>query len=195
MDGRFEEFRLKEKSGEDAVARWRRVLLPAVSLAIPSVGAAPLVEKILEEYPLDPGGIHGPGHWLRVMAYGRLLAAQNGAGLKVLALFGLLHDARRFFERRDPGHGARAAVYARRLAGEGLLEVPSRELDLLCRACAGHTGGLGHPELTVATCWDADRLDLHRFGWEIDPAQLNTAEAVAFVSRPEPPFLETFLTR
>jgi uncharacterized protein len=165
----------------------RRTLAAAVVSGELPPATESLVGKILMDYRLDPKGIHGPAHWLRVMDYGRMLGEKNGANLKVVALFGLIHDARRISDRHDPCHGARAASYARDLAREGRLRVSSRDLDVLCIACEGHTAGRTHPDLTVRTCWDADRLDLRRFGWEIDPGRLNTPEAVELASRPEIP--------
>ena len=37
---------------------------------------------------------------------------------------------------------------------------------LLEDACARHTDGLTEADITVQTCWDADRLDLGRVGIE-----------------------------
>lgn len=180
-------------SSGDTVEIWRRTLASAlVSGELPSATES-LVGKILKDYRLDLKGIHGPGHWLRVMDYGRMLAEKNGADPKVIALFGLIHDARRIADRHDPLHGARAASYARDLAKEGRIRVSGRDLDLLCIACEGHTAGRPYPDLTVRTCWDADRLDLQRFGWEIDTDRLNTPEAVELASRPEHPVKNFFI--
>jgi|GEM_PF-4976417 len=187
MDGNLPHAGEEKGSSGDTVESCRRALAATVVSGELPPETESLVGKILKDYRLDPKGIHGPAHWLRVMDYGRMLGEKNGANLKVVALFGLIHDARRLSDHHDPHHGARAAAYARELATEGRLRVSSRDLDLLCSACEGHTAGRTHPDLTVRTCWDADRLDLHRFGWEIDPGQLNTPEAVEFVSRPETP--------
>jgi uncharacterized protein len=52
-------------------------------------------------------------------------------------------------------------------------------MELLVRACSGHTGGTieDDQDITVLTCWDADRLDLGRVGKTIDPNRLCTAAA------------------
>jgi uncharacterized protein len=47
----------------------------------------------------------------------------------------------------------------------------------LHRACAGHTHERTHPDVTVQTCWDADRLDLGRVGTTPDPNWLCTEVA------------------
>jgi uncharacterized protein len=173
----------------------RRVLAAAITGGTAAANHNFLAGRILRDYRLPLRGIHGPAHWLRVMEYGRRLAEKTGADAKVVGLFGLLHDARRHADRHDPDHGPRGAAFARQLAEEGILVVSGPELDALCRACAGHTAGLAPSDVTVATCWDADRLDLHRFGWTIDPLQLNTRAAVEFVSAADPPFLESFFSR
>jgi len=172
----------------------RRVLAAAIAGGTVAADHGSLAGRILRDYRLALRGIHGPAHWLRVMEYGSRLAAKTGADAKVVGLFGLLHDARRRADRHDSGHGPRGAAYARQLAEEGVLVVSGPELQVLCRACEGHTAGLNPSDVTIGTCWDADRLDLHRFGWTIDPLQLNTRAAVEFVSGPAPPFLESFFS-
>ena len=44
------------------------------------------------------------------------------------------------------------------------LHLPPHQLELLCEACAFHTDGLTEADVTIQTCWDADRLDLGRVG-------------------------------
>ena len=51
------------------------------------------------------------------------------------------------------------------------------ELGLLVVACQGHSDGQTHEDVTVSTCWDADRLDLGRVGIRPDPRRLCTAAA------------------
>ena len=65
----------------------------------------------------------------------------------------------------------RAAQMARRIAGD-LIDVTKLELDLLRRACEGHSDGHLEADVTIMTCWDADRLDLGRVGIRPDPARL-----------------------
>ena len=51
------------------------------------------------------------------------------------------------------------------------------ELRLLELACREHSSGRIHADVTVQTCWDADRLDLGRVGIKPNPAYLCTEEA------------------
>jgi uncharacterized protein len=48
---------------------------------------------------------------------------------------------------------------------------------LLYLACAGHTGDKNQPDITIQTCWDADRLDLGRVRVTPHPSRLCTAAA------------------
>ena len=46
------------------------------------------------------------------------------------------------------------------------------ELQLQMEACRGHSDGHLNADVTVMTCWDADRLDLGRVGIRPDPERL-----------------------
>jgi uncharacterized protein len=108
-------------------------------------------------------GFHGRDHWLRVLLNGRLLAIETGANLRVVELFALLHDSCRENENDDPLHGHRAAAYARELRGTWF-DATDAEMDLLTLASELHSDGHTEADVTVQTCWDADRLDLGRVG-------------------------------
>src|SRR5262249_56457260 len=123
---------------------------------------------------------HGITHWARVLENGRRLATETAADLAVVALFAVLHDSQRVNEGSDPDHGPRAAEFAVQTRGT-LFDLPDREFALLHRACAGHTHERTHPDPTIQTCWDADRLDLGRVGIVPHPNRLGTDVA----KRPE----------
>lgn len=143
-------------------------------------GAKPWDERLVAAlragYRLRWEGIHGWPHWLRVRENGARLAAVTGADLEVVEAFALLHDAARRNDAWDPGHGARAAELVLLLAGE-LLRLGRSQLEQLTYACAYHTEGRLDADVTIQTCWDADRLDLGRVGIEPDPALLCTEAA------------------
>ncbi len=126
-----------------------------------------LIQAILDQYTLALDGVHGVTHWARVLENGRRLAARTNANLAVVQLFAIFHDAKRRNEGRDHGHGRRGAEYAAELRGT-LFTLSDHEFSLLYTACAHHTDGLTEGDVTVRTCWDADRLDLGRVG--IEPA-------------------------
>src|SRR5262245_2768184 len=123
----------------------------------------PILDGILDEYILPLDGDHGVAHWARVLENGRKLVEKPQANADVVTLFAILHDSRRTNEGHDPDHGPRGASFARRIRGM-LFDLLDHEFDLLCRACEGHTHERTHPDVTIQTCWDSDRLDLGRVG-------------------------------
>lgn len=127
------------------------------------------------EYLLGLDSIHGPSHWRRVEGYGLYLSEHTGADPMVVRLFALFHDCRRLNESWDPMHGQRGADRALELSDK--IPLDGAGLDLLRAACAGHTHIQFSANSTVATCWDADRLDLDRVCIAPDPDRLNTNEA------------------
>ena len=134
---------------------------------MPSLITNELMEFARSEFRLDWHGIHGAGHWARVRHNGLMLAAHTGANPRVVEYFAFLHDLGRENDNRDPEHGTRAAAIAENIAGD-LINVSASELTLLTEACVGHSQGHLVADVTVMTCWDADRLDLGRVG--ITPA-------------------------
>jgi len=122
-----------------------------------------LVQHILSEYSLPWDGVHGVSHWARVLENGRRLAGQSGANLAVVELFAVLHDSKRINEAIDDGHGQRGADFARLLRGQ-YFDLADAQFELLALACIDHTNGGTEADITVQTCWDADRLDLYRVG-------------------------------
>lgn len=136
----------------------------------------PLVRAVAPGHHRGGAGSHGLTHWARVLENGLRLAPETGANVTVVALFAVFHDARRRNDGRDPGHGERGALLARELREEWL-DLPDAAMDLLHQACAHHTGGRTDPDVTVRTCWDADRLDLPRAGVRVRPEWLCTPAA------------------
>jgi uncharacterized protein len=107
---------------------------------------------------------------------GLLLAPHTGANTRVIEYFAFLHDLGRENDYHDPEHGCRAAAIAKSIAGD-LIAVTVDELDLLIEACRGHSDGHLVADVTVMTCWDADRLDLGRVGIRPDPQRLCNTQA------------------
>jgi uncharacterized protein len=120
-----------------------------------------LIEVVRDQYALDWHGLHGISHFNRVRENGLRVAESTGAMLHIVQLFAFLHDSKRVNDAKDPGHGPRAAAFARELNGS-VFSLSPYELDLLAYACEHHTEGMTEGDITVQTCWDADRLDLWR---------------------------------
>jgi uncharacterized protein len=147
-----------------------------IKLGISEVITDDLLETLKKHYQLDWYGLHGYNHWLRVRENGLRLAKLNGANSKIIELFAFTHDNQRLSDSVDPKHGPRASLFIRNHLVDRL-DLTKIEFDILCEACKTHTGGLRHKDLTVRTCWDADRLDLMRAGITPNPLLLNTPEA------------------
>ena len=137
-----------------------------------------LVRTVVDAFPISTKGYHGPAHWFRVRANGLRVAQSSGADTHVVELFALFHDSQRRNEGWDPKHGRRGAALAALLRGT-LFDLDDERFELLHQACCGHTSGRhgDTDDVTVMTCWDADRLDLGRVGIRPDPQRLFTAAA------------------
>ena len=115
-------------------------------------------------------------HWARVYENGLHLAESTGANKRVVQLFAVFHDSRRFNEGWDPEHGPRGANLAESMRGK-YFELPDDEFDLLFTVCSLHTKAKTHVDKTIQACFDADRLDLSRVGKTLDPKLLCTNAA------------------
>ena len=122
-----------------------------------------LIEVIREEFALSLDGIHGTAHWDRVRENGLQLAELTGADPEVVELFAYLHDSKRHDDGFDPDHGVRAAEFIQTLNGS-LITLSDADLERLVYACIHHSKDITEGEITVQTCWDADRLDIGRIG-------------------------------
>ena len=143
---------------------------------MPGLITRELIRFARTEFRLDWDGIHGASHWARVRRNGLLLARLTGANTRVIEYFAFLHDLGRANDYHDPEHGWRAAAIAQNIAGD-LIAVNGDELGLLATACRGHSDGYLVADVTVMTCWDADRLDLGRVGIRPDPGRLCNPQA------------------
>lgn len=132
-----------------------------------------LLQLIKETFKLNWKGVHGLSHWARVRVNGLLIARQNGANQRIVELFAFLHDVKREAEFNDPDHGERAARFIEKLPNE-VLDINDQEKLLLIYACEFHSTGMVEGDLTVRTCWDADRLDLGRGGQRPNTKKLCT---------------------
>ena len=135
-----------------------------------------LIRIIQQEFALSLNGIHGTSHWVRVRENGLRLTEVTGAKREVVELFAYLHDSKRLNDGFDPGHGKRAAEFVKTLDGS-LIPLPEGDLELLVYACLHHSKDITEAEITIQTCWDADRLDLGRIGIKPDAGYLCTPAA------------------
>ena len=135
-----------------------------------------LIEAATAHYRLPLDGRHGRRHWQRVLENGLRLAEHTGADREIVALFALMHDLGRQNEGIDSEHGVRSAQIASELrTAHPFLD--GKRFQILYTACEQHNLGYTEGDITVQTCWDADRLDLGRIGMMPEPRYLCTAAA------------------
>ena len=122
--------------------------------------------------------IHGLDHWFRVWQNAQTLnGVETGADMEVVALYALFHDSMRINDGKDPSHGIRGYRLWERfysLHPEVGRYFSDRRGELLFEACVEHNRGERSTNPTIATCWDADRLDLHRKGIWPDARYMST---------------------
>lgn len=147
-----------------------------------------LIQITKKTFQLDWKGVHGVSHWARVRINGLLIAKENGANQRVIELFAFLHDIKREADFNDPQHGERAARFIGSLSDE-FLGLNGAEKQLLMLACEDHSKGLVEGDITIRTCWDADRLDLGRGG-----LRPNTDKLCTDIAK-QPDFFEQAYTR
>lgn len=138
-----------------------------------------MVKKLLDilerESPFFTSPIHGLKHWKTVERNGLYLSEFTGADKSVVSYFAYLHDCMRENEQIDPGHGLRGAEFAQMHRQAILLN--ENQFEKLFYACEHHTDGEPTNCGTSSTCWDADRLDIGRVGFVVDPKYLASQEA------------------
>jgi uncharacterized protein len=135
-----------------------------------------IATRATQRFPLSLKGVHGLAHWQRVQENGLRLAEHNHADQDTIRLFSFLHDCCRENDRFDPDHGPRAAEFLASLRDE-LITATDEEFGRLFEAIRDHTRVIHNRDVTIATCWDADRLDIGRVGVRPDRRFLNTAIA------------------
>lgn len=134
-----------------------------------------LLNLVFSQFKLDIDGDHGISHWRNVLKIGNYLAKETKADIKIVNLFAYLHDSKKENDAYDPEHGRKAAVFAQELFAKKLLPLSSEQLDKLVFACQYHADAVAKSnDITIQTCWDADRLDLWRVGVMPDKKLLNT---------------------
>jgi len=122
---------------------------------------------------------HGINHWDNVWMNGQEIGWAVDADMEVVEYFSYLHDCQRWSEGSDWLHGPRAAQFAHE--NRELFDLSSSQFKDLIGAVAGHTklqpGCKAGENPTIAACWDADRLDIWRVGYAVDPRYLFTERA------------------
>ena len=137
------------------------------------IDLAGIVRVAKTRFALDIKGIHGIAHWERVRENGHRIAKRTGVAPEIIDLFAYLHDCCREDDRSDPGHGERAAEFAKTLRGS-VIRLDDNLFQIVYEAIRDHELGMVAGDIIKRTCWDADRLDLGRVGVRPNPKYLCT---------------------
>lgn len=124
---------------------------------------------------------HGMPHWERVERNGLLLATEE-VNTTVVRLFAYLHDKWRVDNREDLEHGKRAAENILKLRSTLLAGLKDEEFEQLRKACELHTVCHRTGDITIDTCFDADRLDLPRVGILPRPSKMATERGAYYAA-------------
>ena len=138
--------------------------------------------QVLKDTSVKHSSIHGPEHWARVERNGLYIAQKTGANQTIVKLFAVFHDCMRLNEYDDPGHGRRGAEYATQIKNERI-NISQDDFDKFYYACEWHTDKRTTDDITIAACWDADRLDIGRVGFTLDPFFMNSKPAQEIAKR------------
>ena len=128
-----------------------------------SCDIARIYQMALIRYHGDELDVNGPSHWLRVWHNAQLLMPHTKANATVVELFCYLHDCCRIHDGHEPSHGLAATKFIEQHKEEFSFLSP-KEFLLLLKACTEHTFLQCSNNPTIATCWDANRLDIGRHG-------------------------------
>lgn len=123
------------------------------------------------EYKSD---CHDLRHAERVELLGLMLAKKTDADRDVIIWFAYLHDSQRANDWQDNNHGLLAAMFVDSIRNTYLQYLNDTQIRQLKEACRLHTSTHSTGDITIDTCFDADRLDLWRFGTQPDPNMMAT---------------------
>jgi len=124
-----------------------------------------IIKYIKQKAKFFDSPIHGIKHWQNVEKIGMYLCERNGADEDVIRIFAYIHDVGRLNEDADLQHGKRSAEILENLIKSENIGLNRNQSQQLHYACEHHSEeDADSDDVTIQTCWDADRLDLWRFG-------------------------------
>ena len=137
----------------------------------------------ISRWPEEMGTTHGVEHWDRVAKFGQMLY-QEDADMDVILAFAYLHDSERKNNAIDDEHGLRASAFIDTIRYTELRALSNEQIAKQKRACELHTIEHRTGDITIDTCFDADRMDLLRFGIIPDPKRMATKRGAELVAAP-----------
>ena len=152
-----------------------------------------LYQKVLSVSSATDSMIHGPQHWRRVARNANCLADIMEISPDIGLYFAVFHDALRENDDIDPEHGRRGAELA--LSMRDFVTLDDADFSKLYFACCHHTGQMHHDDPAIGACWDADRLDIGRVGFELNVKYFTTEAAKKIVTGGDFRMLEKYESR
>jgi len=131
-------------------------ILPENSLLVKEI--EPLLGKA---FPLPDFLYHGRSHNQRVVLFSEILAYEYGADAFFTCIAAYCHDLGRINDGTDPDHGQRSWQICKHYLQDIL---PPPQFNLAQIAIENHSDGTVSSDPLIASIWDADRIDLIRFG-------------------------------
>lgn len=119
-------------------------------------------QEVYGKLKISIDSIHGYNHWKNVEKIGHYLADRNGADKTIISFFAFLHDIGREKELNEPRHGEKSVEIIKKFFK---LKLNAAQYEKLLIAISEHDKvDAKSNDITIQTCWDADRLDLPRVG-------------------------------
>lgn len=137
----------------------------------------------IRRWPDAMGATHGVEHWDKVARFSRMMY-QEGADIDVILAFAYLHDSERKDNAEDIEHGKRASMLIDRIRETELNALSDEQIAKLKRACELHATEHRTGDITIDTCFDADRMDLLRVGITPSPERMATKRGADLVADP-----------
>lgn len=149
-----------------------------------------LIPKEIYDYVVNNSKVisselHGPNHWWRVYQNAIMLDTKE-ENKPFYALFAFLHDFMRTGDGVCKEHGHLAAnIISKKFNSASILGISALHFFILTTAVSRHTDLMpvdlkGSTSMIVEltrNCLDADRLDIGRVGFTVDPKYLFTDRA------------------
>lgn len=145
-----------------------------------SVTSDPVIEALREKIRgYDRGGIHGSGHWERVLCFAEKILKGEGIESREVLIAALMHDIGREKDNNNPEHGERGARIARKILEE---MNPGINIDLVCDMIRRHNDPTDGDYIELMILKEADRLDMYRMGPDfLDTSRLTTLTAISLI--------------
>lgn len=130
---------------------------------------------------------HGQNHWQDVANIAGAIAQRENTDVFGAQVFGLVHDCCRENDNDDPQHGPRAAHWITN-SPKIIRLIGPETAQRVAKACEIHTLPITTQDPFCGACLDADRITLHRVGFNPKLKWFSTQTGKEFVTETSPIF-------